>query len=222
MRHDPWRLPWEVRARSLRRGAPALPSRTSPPMPGARPRSSCSLPRYPRRLANVRSTTISRVSTASKSRSRPQSSKRFQRAGEWIGRKQRSAHRPPGFPARSDRRGSRRRAHPTHRPQQSHPAEPTRAISATPFAGSGTKKMTSAMTAASKRCCSNGNAMASPSRNTHARWPVAFARQRSCPSLGSTPLTSIGSASLGDQRRQRRPFRIQRRAIAGRGEGASQ
>ena len=42
------------------------------------------------------------------------------------------------------------------------PGRTTRAISATPVAGSGTKKITSGITAASNSSSANGSAMASP------------------------------------------------------------
>src|SRR6218665_2609890 len=56
------------------------------------------------------------------------------------------------------------------------PGRTTRAISATPLAGSGTKKITSGITATSNASSGYGRALASPSRNSAAPQPGPGAR----------------------------------------------
>src|SRR6516165_8134512 len=71
------------------------------------------------------------------------------------------------------------------------PGRTTRVISPTPLAGSGTKWITSAMTAASNRSASKGNTMASPLQKHRARCPRPSARE------GELGLRRIDSLRFG-------------------------
>jgi hypothetical protein len=73
------------------------------------------------------------------------------------------------------------------------PERTTRFISATPFAGSGTKKITSAMVGRSKVLSANGSAMASPSRNSGTLTVWRWRAKASWPGDGSTPCTPLGA-----------------------------
>jgi hypothetical protein len=73
------------------------------------------------------------------------------------------------------------------------PGRVTRTISATPCAGSGTKKITSAITAASKRSASIGSAIASACVNCARRAAGRLRANANWPSEGSIPCTSAGA-----------------------------
>jgi hypothetical protein len=73
------------------------------------------------------------------------------------------------------------------------PGRTTRAISATPFAGSGTKKITSAITAASNAASGQGRAAASPTSNRAGRPGSRVRAKSSWGPDGSMPSTDEGA-----------------------------
>ena len=83
------------------------------------------------------------------------------------------------------------------------PGPTTRAISATPLAGSGTKKITSGITAASNVLSENGSAIASPWRNCATRDAGRVRAKASCASDGSMPSHRDRRTPLDDHFRKR-------------------
>src|SRR5262249_22842268 len=73
------------------------------------------------------------------------------------------------------------------------PGRTTRVISATPLAGSGTKKITKAIIATSNVSAGNGSAIASPRSNLARRAPDRSRAKSSWASDGSMPRTSFGA-----------------------------
>jgi hypothetical protein len=78
-------------------------------------------------------------------------------------------------------------------PKRRPPGQTTRTVSATPFSGLGTKKITSGMTATSKVSSGKDCAIASPWRNCATRDAGRVRAKASCASDGSIPYTEIGA-----------------------------